>query len=130
MIAPRFGPATATSHEILVVENIAYSPMPALTCAMSTLHRTNIAPKRFAASFDLDSRAVEEPLDDILNWIKDMLSGTVHWRATQFRDPAARRTPFHPVRQRHFKDGYFIYTFWLGNHNDALIFKLRFSRIG
>lgn len=98
---------------------------------MSTLHRTTLAPKRFAARLDLDSREIEEPLGEILIWIKETLSGQVYWRSTQFRDPKQRTGRYvFPSRQRHFKDGYFVYTFWITNPKDVMIFTLRFSRLG
>lgn len=95
---------------------------------MAKLIHTTTAPKRFADRFDIDMRLVDEKPDDVLVWIKDTLTGIVHWRSTQYRDPKTK-TWVSSSRQRNFSDGYFIYTFWLSNRNDTLIFKLRWGQI-
>lgn len=93
---------------------------------MAIIVETKKAPKRYASKHELDSRMIDVPPAELFEWCKNSLSGTVHWNAIQFRDPStARRWAFH--RQRHFEDGYLIYTFWLSDQKDIMLFKLRWS---
>lgn len=90
----------------------------------ASLTRVMKPPKRFAARVDVDARSVEGGFDTLREWVEASLSGHVWWTGVQYRDPKMMLQRVYSTRQLHFKDGYWVWTFWFQKAKDAILFKL------
>lgn len=58
-------------------------------------------------------------------WLHMHARGVVYWDRIRLRDPPKRRSGVcHNVRQRHFKDEYWLMRFWFSRKVDAAVFRL------
>lgn len=84
------------------------------------LTRVNIRPKQPTWEVEIDGRKYETE-DELLEKVQKMVRRKVFYRRTEFGSMAGK---VYPARQRHFKTGYYLYTFWFTSPNDATIVKM------
>ena len=80
-------------------------------------------PKSRVWEIQIDGRKFEDE-DQLFARITPMVRGQAYYMKTQFADQTVRRISHN--RQKNFKGGYFMYTFWFKSEKDAAIVKLMF----
>lgn len=86
---------------------------------MKVIQTTKVPHKAVASSDVKDSELSR--LEDIMEWARQNVKGTLWWRQTRFRDPRTGHYTAN-IRQKHFNDGYLVYTFWFSRKSDAALF--------
>ena len=89
---------------------------------MGTLTLVKEPPKGRHWKVEVDGRTVEDE-NELLDWVRNQSRGKAYYFRTNFRDKTGHAYS-RPVRQKHFKDGYWMYTFWFVRQNDAALMKL------
>jgi hypothetical protein len=74
---------------------------------------------------DIECR--ERSADEILDWCRKSLNGTVYWQVTAFAPPSRRRH-HRNVRQKRFVDDVQVLTVWFHAASDAVLFKMVWVR--
>ena len=90
---------------------------------MGNLVLIHSPPRKRLWKIEIDGRKFETE-DEIISQIRMVLKGNAWYMKTQFRDPKTRTGWCAPSRQKHFADGYWVYTVWFDKKNDAALFKL------
>jgi hypothetical protein len=88
--------------------------------------QVTVVPKKSVAKIEF--READTKVDTVFEWLKDNSRSNIWWTVAQFRDRATSRTVVHN-RQRHFKDGYYVYTFFFASKKDAALFTLIFGSV-
>jgi hypothetical protein len=76
------------------------------------------APKGLHWKLEVDGREFEDE-ESLLDSVRSMIRGKVYFYRTNFG-----KSYFAPSRKKHFKDGYWVYTFWFARKADAALAKL------
>jgi hypothetical protein len=93
---------------------------------MGTLVSVIEPPKGLHWKVQVDGRDFDSE-EEIMEAARNVLRGKACFMKTNFRDPK-KGAKYAPSRQKHFKDGYWVYTFWFTRMRDAALFKLMSSR--
>jgi len=88
---------------------------------MPTLALVKGPPKGRHWKVEVDGRNFETEAE-LLESVRTNSRGNVVYMKTNFKDPKNYR--HYPSRQRNFRDGYFVYTFWFVRMQDAAMMKL------
>ncbi len=89
--------------------------MPAITLVKEP-------PKGLQWKVEVDGRNYETE-EEIFDILRNISRGDVNYFKTNFQDER-RRITHAPLRKKHFKDGYWMYTFWFTKKRDAALFRL------
>jgi len=97
---------------------------------VKVIQTTSCPSKAVATMYFKDS--AEKPVTEVFEWFKNNIRGTIWWSKTQFYDaslaPNTRR--HYSSRQKHFKDGYWMYYFYFALKADAAKFILFWGNHG
>jgi hypothetical protein len=88
---------------------------------MGKLTSTNAPPRGLYWKIEVDGRTLDSE-EEFFDSIRNMAKGDAMYMKTNFRDKIGRN--YYPVRQRNFKDGYWMYTIWFKRKTDAALFRL------